>query len=154
MDLATIRKYIAERDFDALRRNKETDDMYNTYKETVVKEWESIEDVVKTKFLGASMLVNSKGLKYAHFESQPMKYSLQENEYPYDVDKNIKHLVLWSLEPIEAEADKADKADKSDEVNIILEKEIKGNKDLCWFEQTLDKKSVKGVWHIHVFVES
>lgn len=156
MDLSLIRKYIAIEDFDSLKRNDEINNLYNIYKQEILKEWVSIEDVAKVKFLGASVLENTEGLKRAHFEGDVMRYSLQKNEYPYDVEQNIKHLVLWSLQPIDPK-----------EIDLILEKELsarareegtcsfshKDYKDLCWFEQTIDQKSVKGVWHVHVFVE-
>lgn len=142
MDLTTIRKYIADGDFYSLKRSDKINNLYNIYKKKILKEWVSIEDIAKIKFLGASILINTEGLKYAYFNDIPIRYSLATNEYPYDVAKNVKHLVLWSLQSIE-----------SKEIDSILQRELRGHKELCWFEQTVDQKSVKGVWHVHVFVE-
>jgi hypothetical protein len=150
MDLATIRTVVDRGNFSTLKRSLDVDNLYNLYRTEILNRWVSIEDLVKSKFFGASVARNSQGLLYSYFGREinngPI-YSLEPNEYPYDLGKNIKHMVLWASEPLE-----------KDKVEEILKQEFKqlNNvvKDYFWFEQTVEQKSVKGIWHIHVFIES
>lgn len=140
MDFDTIRTYVQNGNFTLLKRNQEVNDAYINYKTNILQEWVSIEDIIKVKYLGASFLINPYGLKYAIEINQP-RYSLQPNKYPYDINKNIKHMVLWATVPL-----------NFDEIESILIKEL--NQKFFWFEQNLINKSVKGIWHVHVFVRN
>jgi len=142
MDLRTIEIMVANGRFDLLKRNKSVGDLYLQHIKNISKEWNSIEDFIKAKCLNAIVAINDQGLKYAYFdEPNELRYSLTFNEYPYDVGENIKHLVLWSTQPFE-----------QSQIEEILMKEFPIT-NFFWFEQPLSQKSVKGIWHVHVFAE-
>ena len=145
MDLDMIRRYNVLERLHEIKRTDIISNLYQVNKEALLKEWVSMEDIVKVKFLEATIGLNSNGLKYAVYDKEnknPVQYALKINDYPYDVKSNIQHLVLWSLKVISPE-----------EIDIILKQELKDVKDMCWIEQKDNYKSVKGIWHVHVFVE-
>lgn len=147
MDLDAIRQCVHSDDFTALKRDPETAAKYNQYRSDIVKEWVSIEDVVKVKYLGATVKETESGLKYASYpcdlNSDELRYSLHPNKYPYDVAKDVRHMVLWVNRPMLPPY----------QVNALLSMEL-GSSQFFWFEQDTNYKSVKGVWHVHVFVKS
>jgi hypothetical protein len=67
---------------------------------------------------------------------------LRENEYPYDVDDNVKHYVLWMLENKDLESSK----------NYVSELLNKVKSDIVMFTNDTSAKSVLEINHHHVFV--
>jgi hypothetical protein len=139
MDLDAIRVIVANNNYHLLKREPSIDAQYTEYRNTMLETWVSIEDVIKVKYLGANKELNSQGY-YTAQNFDEMRYALEFNEYPYAIGDNILHLVLWSSEPL-----------TKDIIEEILRDELL-QLDYFWFEQVVDQKSVKGVWHVHVFV--
>lgn len=61
--------------------------------------------------------------------------ALVPNKYPYWTVKGIQHWLLWSDRPLSAAS-----------VQAIL-----GNRDIVWFVNQPELRSVPGLWHAHVF---
>jgi tRNA U38,U39,U40 pseudouridine synthase TruA len=61
------------------------------------------------------------------------------NEYPYDVE-GTTHYLIWSTEPL-----------SSDKINEIAAKHA-GSREFIQFVNPENLKSVKEVWHAHVFI--
>ena len=76
----------------------------------------------------------SKYLKYK-------EYNIVLNDFPYDLEKNIEHYVLWSRKRLE-----------NDSIEKILKQEFK-NLNIVFFENPEYLKSIKDIFHIHIFVK-
>ena len=74
------------------------------------------------------------------------KYSIDKNEYPYNIDKNMAHYVLW-IHP-----NYINKINDLEICNIITNKmkELNFNEYFC-FENHIKAKSILGVLHYQVF---
>jgi hypothetical protein len=144
MDLDTIRIHVKNGNLGYLHRRRDVEAIYNVYRNNILKEWISMEDLIKVRFLGASVKINSEGLKFASLDIQQnqIKYSLQINDYPYNLENGTKHFVLWSTNLLNEET-----------IDKILLEELHDYIDCFWFEQDPNQKSVPGVWHIHVLVK-
>lgn len=71
-------------------------------------------------------------------------YNIVPNKFPYNVPKNVYHLVLW-LNPLYT-------FDKKNIENII-NKEICPTKNIIIFENEANARSIKTIRHIHIFVK-
>ena len=74
------------------------------------------------------------------------KYSINKNAYPYNIDKNMAHYVLW-IHP-----NYINKINDLEVSNIIINKmkELNFNEYFC-FENHIKAKSILGVLHYQVF---
>ncbi len=100
-------------------------------------------DFIKIKHLAYNSNLNKDGLIVSRKVKCSLSYKFVENEYPYYFkDESIKHYIIWSLKPL----------DHYDIYKIINEN---NNKYInwTWFVNTTDKKSVKDLWHCHVFLK-
>lgn len=100
-------------------------------------------DFIKVKHLAYNSNVNKDGL----IVSRKVKCSLScvfvENEYPYYFEhENIKHYIIWSLKSL----------DHYEIYRILNESNVEYT-DWTWFVNTTAKKSVKDLWHCHVFLK-
>jgi len=75
------------------------------------------------------------------FESEDVYYVIRRNDFPYWLEPNIEHYVLWTS--VEFTREHAGK--------ILHEKFPES--DIIYFSNTPDKKSVKGVCHYQIFVK-
>ena len=146
-----IKRLVAENNVLALARSPDIDIKYKDHRVKVLEEWVSIEDSVKVKYLGA-LYLDQDGRKKAYFPDSSSRYALAYNDFPYYIDESLDHYVLWATHRL-----------SPDEVEKILDEKIglqpgtpEGSlgtsHERYWFEQTVNFKSVKGVWHVHVFV--
>ena len=74
-------------------------------------------------------------------------YNLQPNTYPYDLQPNIKHCVLW-LNPIINK----DILYKKKFIEGILKSYIP-NKEFIFYMNSQKNKSIKQIPHYHVFIK-
>ena len=137
-------KNIAERgEMYLLRRSAINTYLYEAFRARTDRDWVSLDDNVRVRFLGALPVMTPAGKMESHFADDEMRYSLRLNDYPYLVAENIVHLTLWSSHPL-----------PSEKVEEILASELSPDRsNRYWFEQVPLNKSVKGVWHVHVFVQ-
>lgn len=120
------------------KRSEDMEARYQEYRINTLKEWVCLEDLVKVEHLGSSICTDSEGLKYAGEEKIP--YSLQPNMFPYDTGDEIKHYTLWATSPLD-----------DDTVNKIVRDNFLDDKETIWYEQSPEMRSLKKLWHVHVF---
>ena len=112
--------------FDQVRRSNETEDEYQKFLSTEMINYKSKEDYIKKK-----ILLNK-------------DFVLVKNRFPYKVDKNTKHYIMWFLKKI----------DDNDTIslNIVSEfirlKLYKDNLEFVWYE---NPKISGRLYHVHVF---
>ena len=68
--------------------------------------------------------------------------SLVPNSYPYDIQPNIKHMILWMRPGYEQTVQ---------DTKRILEKRL--GTDVIVFNNNEENKSIKGMPHYHVFIQ-
>jgi len=100
--------------------------------------------------MGYSEVIDEQGKKKADkpkintnnltFESEDVYYIIKKNDFPYWLEPNIEHFVLWTSEEFT----------KEHAGKIIHEKFPEY--DVIYFTNSPDKKSVKGVSHYQIFV--
>ncbi len=76
-------------------------------------------------------------LKKIKIQIKENNYYLHENDFPYNVDNNIKHLLLWYVD--------------DNIINDIL-LNLK-NKLITYWINNNDNKSIQEINHIHIFVK-
>lgn len=74
-------------------------------------------------------------------------YNLQPNKYPYDLDKNIKHYVLW-LHPMLKSKHINDKKF----IHKLLKTKIRNNQ-FYFYMNSQQHKSIKSIPHYQVFIK-
>lgn len=143
MQLDKIRNE-TERSNGSIPRSVEIESAYMSMRESVLKRFVTMEDFIKAKLFNMETYTDGFCKYYIPENSiSDIKYVLAPNEYPYDVAKDIKHYVLWSITSLTREF-----------IDDILLKTFPYCKDMFWFEQTKEQKSIKEIWHVHVFVKN
>lgn len=71
----------------------------------------------------------------------PFLVALHPNTFPYNVEKDVRHDVLWSEKPLDHTTIKA-------QLSALL-----GTRQCLWYENDPSRKSLPLVWHVHVFSE-
>jgi len=72
-----------------------------------------------------------------------LKYKITKNRFPYDLDENIKHYLLWISPDIQISQIKV--------INII--KKYFPNNQLVCYQNEMFAKSVKTIDHYHIFIK-
>jgi len=76
------------------------------------------------------------------FKNNNTNYVIKLNDFPYDVEPDIIHYVLW-LPNYDY---------THDEIQNIINNEFIGYKDVVWFINSKKFRSVHSIYHAHVFV--
>ncbi len=119
-----------------ITRSQENQELYDKFKKSVLKEYQTMEDYIKIVYLN----YNSSGIKKRAIKTaNSLQYKLLKNPYPYDFGDNISHYVLFSTK----------KLSKEKQLEIINENI---NKKFIYFTNPYDKRSIKNLWHLHILV--
>lgn len=121
-------------------RHTVTNEKYMIHKIKVLQKWLSFEDYIRHNYLNIPYTMTANGLKKCEHVSSDVVYNIAKNKFPYNVTDG-KHYVLWATEPL-----------ISNVINKIIKQHFV-NRSSFWFEQPREFKSVKGVWHAHIFVK-
>jgi Protein of unknown function (DUF3605) len=123
-----------------LARNEKHQAEYNTQKQYVHQHYESYEDYVKIAFLKWDCkrhLISGKKVAVEGGVNQ-IDIAVTANIFPYNVKDGIYHYLIWSLNELD-----------NSQIEETLEKnDLKG---AIYFVNSMEHRSVKGVWHTHVF---
>nr|XP_039249751.1 uncharacterized protein LOC120327510 [Styela clava] len=130
---------------------------YKKHMTSVGQEWDSIDSLCRSKFLGFPYSTKSietfdddgttrgkRIVKFVDMKVNPegFRVVIVENEFPYALTPDIRHFIIWSCKDISLE-----------EYLEQVEKEFPRNKfDIIIFENPSERKSVNGVSHAQVFV--
>ena len=110
-----------------INRSKEIENKYLEHKLLLIKNKISIHDYIIKKY----------------FEDD-CEYKFVNNEFPYHVENNIEHKLLWFNPNINYLIDEK-------YINTLLNK-LLFDKNYIYFENIDSNKSIKSIRHIHVFV--
>lgn len=123
-----------------LSRLADIQQKYIVNKNNILKKYVTYEDFIKIKYLKfKAYQINMKIVAIKHKDSLGLNFVL--NKYPYNIQKNIKHYILFSIKPLSIT-----------EQNIIINNLIPQYKFLNIVNNISDR-SIKNLWHCHVFVK-
>ncbi|ORX48092.1 hypothetical protein BCR36DRAFT_584406, partial [Piromyces finnis] len=144
-------KYIVEKNsVEVMVRSPADEAVYMNWMKVLKKKYSSINDYIKIVVMGYSEIIDEKtGIRKAFepksdtkkliFESEDVYYTIRRNDFPYWLEPNIGHFVLWTSEEFTRE-----------HAGKILHEKFPES-DIIYFSNTPDKKSVKGVCHYQIF---
>ncbi len=96
-----------------------------------------------TKKLKKFGLTNEDYIFYLYPELLKDEFVLVENKYPYNLSKNIKHLLLW-IPPTYTDSS------FSSILSLIQKLFRNRNTEIIVFENSLERKSIPGIRHFHI----
>ena len=111
-----------------LGRTNDVENQYTIFKTSFVKKKISISDYIYTKY----------------FSGTNKRYIIVPNHFPYKLEQNITHNLLWINPKITF--------NKSEIIGIINRNFDTNN--IIYFENITEYKSVKEIRHIHIFVKN
>jgi|SRR5579875_2160952 len=123
MDWEELKKYNKTIVTEEFKRDEKVKRDYEKYKKDIEREGKTLTDVVYEKY----------------FKYNNNIWVLDKNLFPYELNKNIKHYVLWVRPGIEF---------TYDDVERIL-----GLKDYVVFKNHPKTMSVPYIQHFHVFIK-
>jgi hypothetical protein len=137
-----LEKIVQDGRLHLLVRSAEIQESYMLTKKQVLEEFESMEDYVKHRALGLKMIPSPITGKLRHAKEEESKIiRLIPNDFPYDIESDVFHDVIWSNFPMESE--------QVDE--LIAEMELKMNRKCIYFVNPPHLQSIPQVFHVHVF---
>jgi hypothetical protein len=117
-------------------------DSYKQHREQVLNKYNSISDYIKYKYF------TDKNTKHMYF--------IVENEFPYKLEPNIKHLICW-FNPNYFPYNYIDLNKVPAQINIIIKhynKKLHLGANCIYFENNIHARSVPGIRHIHIFINT
>ena len=136
-----VSEIVSEEQFDIFGRSQESQDKYDQNKIATKGVYKSTKDMILINKLNhKSKKINNELV--AINDENNLDINLVPNTFPYNIEENISHLLLWSEE---------DLTDKK--VNEILKNKLNGNK-YVYFRNPEHLRSIPSVFHIQVFVKN
>jgi hypothetical protein len=121
-------------------RSVETQYNYDKNKIKVLKKFNTYEDYIKVVLFKLKYIINIQN-KIESNDYNCDKILLLRNKYPYNIEKGIKHYVLFSLKPL----------NKSEIIKILSKLLI--NYEYIFFCNDKKRQSIKNLWHCQVFIK-
>ena len=121
-------------------RSVETQYNYDKNKIRVLKKFNTYEDYIKVVLFKLKYRINIQN-KIESNDDKCDKILFIGNKYPYNIEKGIKHYVLFSLKPL-----------NKNEINKILSK-LLVNYEFIFFINDKKRQSIKKLWHCQVFIK-
>ena len=81
--------------------------------------------------------------EYIFKNSTNTDYVIKLNDFPYNVESNIVHFVLWLQHTNYTH----------NAIQYIINEEFKGYTNVVWFINIPELRSIKTIYHAHVFVK-
>ena len=136
-----VSEIVSEEQFDIFGRSQESQDEYDQNKIATKGVYKSTKDMILiNKLKHKCEKINNELV--AIYDENNLDINLVSNSFPYNVEKNISHLLLWS------EKDLTDKM-----VNEILKNKLQG-KEFVYFRNPEHLRSIPSVFHIQIFVKN
>lgn len=131
---------LREGNFESFNRNKENTEKYENNKIDTRNTYKSTKDMILINMLNHKSTVMDNKLAATYCENN-LRTNLCPNNFPYLLESNILHLLLWSIEELTDE-----------EVSRILKSKLNG-KEYIYFRNPEHLRSIPSVFHIQVFIK-
>ena len=135
-----IRQYIKDERYDVYTRNDDYKKAYEIHKINMKSKYASIKDMVLINFLNYSKTITSNLKIESKKDDSWLEYKLCENTFPYSIDKNILHNVLWSINDL-----------PDGRIRNILNQTV--TNEYIYFRNPPQCRSIPSVFHVHVFIK-
>eukprot|EP00475_Leptophrys_vorax_P006691 TRINITY_DN14173_c0_g1_i3.p1 TRINITY_DN14173_c0_g1~~TRINITY_DN14173_c0_g1_i3.p1 ORF type:complete len:184 (+),score=45.96 TRINITY_DN14173_c0_g1_i3:32-553(+) len=154
----TVKHIVLENHMSGFTRNRSSV-KYKAKQDRLSREFVRVEAYVANELFNAPLITDVDGKKdldssgmsqWSGEHGADLKAVLVENDFPYDLASNVKHLVLW-----------CNKVVPLDEVDSIILAELEHwkskhlqvkVKEYVFGENPVHQKTVPGVFHVHVFL--
>jgi hypothetical protein len=105
-------------------------------------EWRSIEDYLLHKVFAIDASATDADGRRCCDRASASGRRLVDNDFPYWFEEGIEHKLLWS----------AGGALSAAEVDAELNASLSADLDRIWMLNSIAAQSVRGLWHVHVFI--
>ncbi|KAK5135568.1 hypothetical protein LTR08_005048 [Meristemomyces frigidus] len=160
-----LKHIIANNKLETLQRRPAETRRYLAWSYGIKQQYDGMTDyIVKEKLHWKPIPGQSdKGAVYAHKSDVPFAergdYTVLPNDWPYDFEKGITHVLVWTKTPIETDSDKGDVTPNS---RRLIEEFVSahfgralgegGDERVQWFKNWVSLQSVRSIDHVHVLV--
>ena len=136
-----VKEIVESEQYDIFYRNQESTNNYEKTKTEISNKYESMKDMILINFLNynSKLTDNNKLVSFKDIDS--LRTNIIKNNFPYHVEDNISHLVLWSREDL-----------TDNQIKNILERKYK-NQEYIYFRNPAHIRSIPSVFHIQVFLK-
>jgi hypothetical protein len=127
-------------------RERSAEVRMRAFAKSIRREWRSMEDYLKYKLFAYDVMIDA--IDNRQFAQRPKvtqcidDVKLVDNDFPYWFEPDIDHKVMWS------ESRALDKHEIEQRLDDALGKET----ERIWLLNSIAAQSVRGLWHIHVFI--
>jgi len=158
-DWKELREIIAQNRLETLKRKPSDLRRYMAWSQQTIAQYGSI-----TSYILTHRLPSSWGTPPFTYVSpipfhDPSDYKVLLNDWPYGLEEDITHLVVWSKTPIETDAENGDLTEASRKViQDFVERTFvnrlgeTGVLRVMWFKNWVKLQSVRSLEHVHVLV--
>jgi len=159
-DWEELKQIIAQNKLETLKRKPSDLRRYMAWSQQTKAQYGSI-----TSYILTHRLPSSWGIPPFIYISpipfhNPSDYKILLNDWPYGLESNITHLVVWSKTPIETDCENGDVTEESRRViegfveRMFVTRLGKGGEDrVMWFKNWVRLQSVRALEHVHVLVK-
>ena len=144
MEFKKVKELLKKKDFVSFYRRGDIQESYINHRKRALKIWVDINDYMLNKLFNVKFRIGNKGLKYIDMRDIPKHEmtALTKNDFCYYLEPGVYHYNLWKLNG---------KINKDDVKNAIDKlKDIYDVEDLVYWENPPNRKTIKGVEHIHI----
>lgn len=148
LNFSTIKEHVSTGNLHKLGRSPKQKHIYALFKQKITRDWSSVAHFILAKVFSlkttreasdGKLVINSEALP------QNSVKRLVPNDFPYNVENNIGHFLLWKLNGDITEQD-------LDEAIVELRKHH-GLKRYTSWENPLHLKSIPEINHVHIVFE-
>jgi len=125
-----------------IRRRPVVEAAYELHKRSVLERYESLEDyILGTVFsCGGATQASSGKFKAQHCEAS--RWAFTRNPYPYDIAPGLEHWNLWN---------RSHREDIPGATALITKN---FGPEAVWWVNIPANRTIPGLWHAHIFVQS
>lgn len=165
MNWDQVKQLISEGRLERLQRSEECTRQYQEHKKALGKvdlatfvlsrlQWSSTEIEV----LNNDRYRTREAKIQASF-SKKQYYKLTRNDFPYDFEPDVHHLLIWSKISLPLYGDASDECKQDLETHERIEQFLKINLapfdvDYCWFVNYSALQSIRKISHVHLLVKT
>ncbi|KAF2157478.1 hypothetical protein K461DRAFT_289790 [Myriangium duriaei CBS 260.36] len=147
-----VRTVVAENKLDAFQRVPSDLRRYMAYVHKIKHDWGSVMDFVLKQRIRWEGQLEPRGRPFEDDSDIKILY----NDWPYGIDEDIVHLVVWTKFDLAEDPSTGDLTDEArgqidDYVGRIFRSRMKAE-DVAWFKNWKSLKSVEAVEHFHVLL--
>ena len=138
-----IQNHTLTKDTFSFVREQKNIDAYNVHKENVAITYETMGDFILHTYFKLKPTKNEKThkLKIVITDeiAQTDHYVFLPNNFPYYLEDNISHDLLFSIKPL-----------NKHQIETIIQKELGNDSEYLWWINPENLKSINNVWHCHI----